>query len=94
MATRCALVALRSLDVARRPGAGIHIGRIHVSRAGDPTEDDRLGTLLDTARDLARVREGQAAISAQAMRQVKALFEFESLERRRPRPRRTWPGSS
>ncbi|HEY8087209.1 MAG TPA: protein kinase, partial [Polyangiaceae bacterium] len=79
MATRCALVALRSLDAHRRPGAGVHTGRIHVSRAGDPTEDDRLGTLLDTARDLARVREGQAAMSAQAMRQVKSLFEFESL---------------
>src|SRR5205814_1283647 len=29
------------------------------------------------ARDLARVREGRSAISATAMRQVKALFEFE-----------------
>jgi serine/threonine protein kinase/tetratricopeptide (TPR) repeat protein len=79
MATRCALVALRSLDAARPPGAGLHTGRIHVTAAGDPTEDDRLGALLDTARDLARVREGQAAMSAQAMRPIKALFEFESL---------------
>ncbi|MGD0530408.1 MAG: AAA family ATPase, partial [Polyangiaceae bacterium] len=79
MATRCALVALRSLDAARPPGAGLQTGRIHVTAAGAPTEDDRLGTLLDTARDLARVREGQAAMSAQAMRSVKALFEFESL---------------
>ena len=31
------------------------------------------------ARDLARVRQGQVAISAQAMRQVKDLFEFEPL---------------
>ena len=43
---------------AARPGAGLHVGRIHVSATGEPTEDERLGTLLDTARDLARVREG------------------------------------
>jgi tetratricopeptide (TPR) repeat protein len=79
MATRCALVALRSLDAARPPGAGLHTGRIHVTAAGDATADDRLGTLLDTARDLARIREGQAAMSTQAMRPIKALFEFESL---------------
>ena len=79
MATRCALVAVRSIEASRPPSAGLHIGRIHVSRAGEPTDDDRLGTLLDTARDLARVREGQAAMSAQAMRQVKSLFEFESM---------------
>jgi tetratricopeptide (TPR) repeat protein len=79
MAARCALVALRSLDVSPPPAAGIHTGRIQVSRAGEPKDDDRLGTLLDTARDLARVREGQVAMSAQAMRQVKALFEFEPM---------------
>ena len=79
MATRCALVALRSLDASRRPGAGLHIGRIHVSASGDPTDDDRLGALLDTARDLARVREGCAAMSTQAMRHIKALFEFEPM---------------
>jgi len=79
MATRCALVALRSLEAARPPGAGLHTGRIHLSAAGEATEDDRLDTLFDTARDLARVREGQAAISTQAMRPVRSLFEFESL---------------
>jgi hypothetical protein len=79
MATRCALVALRSLDVSPAPGAGLHTARIQVSRAGAPKEDERLGNLLDTARDLARVREGQVAISAQAMRQVKNLFEFEPM---------------
>ncbi len=79
MATRCALVVLRSLEPSRPSGIGLQIGRIHVSSAGLPTEDDRLGTLLDTARDLARVREGRVAMSAPAMRQVKALFEFEAL---------------
>ena len=77
MATRCALVALRGLDPSRPPGAGLHTGRIHVTRSGDPKQDDKLGAMLDTARDLARVREGHAAMSTQAMRQVKALFEFE-----------------
>ncbi len=50
-----------------------------MSSAGEATEDDRLTALLETARELARVREGQAAMSTQAMRQVKALFEFESM---------------
>jgi tetratricopeptide (TPR) repeat protein len=77
MATRCALVALRSLDAENPPGIGLHIGRIHVTRSGEPTQDERLGSLFDAARDLARVREGHAAISTAAMRQVKSLFEFE-----------------
>ncbi len=79
MATRCGLVALRSLEPSHPPGIGLHVARIHVSSAGHPTEDDRLGTLIDTARDLARMREGQAVMSTQAMRQVKALFAFEPL---------------
>ncbi len=79
MATRCALVALRSLDVSPSPGAGLHTARIQVSRSAEPKEDERLGNLFDTARDLARVRQGQVAISAQAMRQVKDLFEFEPM---------------
>jgi serine/threonine protein kinase len=78
MATRCALVALRSLD-ATPPGAGLHIGRIHVTRGSEPTEDERLGALLDTARALARAREGHATMSTHAMRQVRALFEFEPM---------------
>ncbi len=79
MATRCALVALRSLDMSPAPGAGLHSNRIQLSRTGEPKEDERFGNLLDTAHDLARVREGQVAISAQAMRQVKDLFEFEPM---------------
>jgi eukaryotic-like serine/threonine-protein kinase len=77
MATRCALVVLRSLETARPLGAGLHTGRIHVSASGEATEDDRLDALFDNARDLARVREGHAAMSTQAMRPVKGLFEFE-----------------
>jgi serine/threonine protein kinase/predicted ATPase len=79
MATRCALVALRGLEPARPSGIGLHVARVHVSSAGEPAEDGRLGSLFDTARDLARVREGHASMSTQAMRQVRALFEFEPL---------------
>ncbi len=79
MATRCALVALRSLDAENPPGIGLHIGRIHLAKSGQPTQDERLGSLFDTARELARVREGHAALSTAAMRQVKALFDFEPI---------------
>jgi eukaryotic-like serine/threonine-protein kinase len=80
VATRCALVVLRSLAGAtRQPSAGLHVGRIHVSSEGVPTEDDRLASLVTTARDLARAREGMCAISASAMRQVRSLFVFDTL---------------
>ncbi len=79
VATRCALVALRALDGPRRPSAGLHTGRIHVKRDGEPTEDERLAGLVSTARDLARVREGQLAISNAALRQVKNMLVFEPI---------------
>ena len=80
VATRCALVVLRSLaGGAREPSAGLHVGRIHVSSEGLPTEDERLASLVTTARDLARAREGMCAISASAMRQVRSLFVFDML---------------
>ncbi|MDP9151912.1 MAG: protein kinase, partial [Myxococcota bacterium] len=78
MATRCALVAARSLTL-RPPGSGLHTGRIHVSRTGEARDDERLGALLSTARDLARVRDGQVAMSTPAMHQVRSLFEFEPI---------------
>src|SRR6185503_12298468 len=79
VATRCALVVLRSLAGAREPSAGLHVGRIHVSSEGVPTEDERLASLVTTARDLARAREGMCAISPSAMRQVRSLFVFDTL---------------
>jgi serine/threonine protein kinase/tetratricopeptide (TPR) repeat protein len=79
VATRCALVVLRALAGARQPSAGLHVGRIHVSGEGAPTEDERLASLVTTARDLARAREGMCAISASAMRQVRSLFVFDTL---------------
>ncbi|MBX3198578.1 MAG: protein kinase [Labilithrix sp.] len=84
VATRCALVVLRSLAGARQPSAGLHVGRIHVTRDGEPTSDERLASLVATARDLARVREGMCAISAAAMRQVRNLFVFDTLAESRP----------
>ena len=84
IATRCALVVLRSVAGGKQPSAGLHVGRIHVSSDGRPTEDERLTTLLATARDLARVREGMCAISASAMRQVRNLFVFDTLSESRP----------
>jgi serine/threonine protein kinase/tetratricopeptide (TPR) repeat protein len=79
VATRCALVALRALDGPRRPSAGLHTARIHVSSEGEPTEDERLAALLSTARDLARVREGACAVSAPAMRQIRHMFHLEPI---------------
>ncbi|MEA2748643.1 MAG: eukaryotic-like serine/threonine-protein kinase, partial [Myxococcales bacterium] len=79
VATRCALVVLRSLAGARQPSAGLHVGRIHVSGEGVPTEGEQLSSLVTTARDLARAREGMCAISASAMRQVRSLFVFDTL---------------
>jgi serine/threonine protein kinase/tetratricopeptide (TPR) repeat protein len=79
VATRCALVVLRSLSGARQPSAGLHVGRIHVSGEGVPTEGEQLSSLVTTARDLARAREGMCAISASAMRQVRSLFVFDTL---------------
>ncbi|HVJ94942.1 MAG TPA: protein kinase [Labilithrix sp.] len=79
VATRCALVVLRSLNGVRQPSAGLHVGRIHVSSDGKPTEDEALASLVSSARALARVREGMCAISGAAMRQVRTLFVFDAL---------------
>lgn len=79
VATRCALVILRMLDGGpRRAGVGLHSGRVHVTSAGTPTEDERLAGLIASARELSRAREGSCAISPAAARQVRGLFELES----------------
>ena len=79
IATRCALVALRSLEGPRQGSAGVHTARVHVSSEGNPTEDERLSGLVATARSLARLREGRCAVSATALRPLKSLFVFESI---------------
>ena len=78
MATRCALVILRTLEAATPTAAGLHTGRVSVSLDGHPVDNDRLDGLFDVARKLARVRDGRIAMSALAMRQVKTLFDFDS----------------
>lgn len=80
VATRCALVVLRSFSTDRLPGAGLHVGRVHVAADGRATDDERLASLVSTARDLSRAREGWCAASLTAMRQVRNLFVFEPLE--------------
>jgi serine/threonine protein kinase/predicted ATPase len=80
LATRCALLTLRALEGPRGASAGLHTGRIHVSREGEPTEDERVNALVATARDLARVKEGRACISATALRQVRDLFNVETID--------------
>ncbi len=82
VATRCALVTLRALGVGAdggAPSAGVHTARVHVASSGEVTEDDRLVTLLTTARQFAKASRGECAISAAAMRQVRGLFELEPL---------------
>jgi serine/threonine protein kinase/tetratricopeptide (TPR) repeat protein len=79
IATRCALVALRSLDGPRQASAGVHTARVHVSSDGEPTEDERLSALVATARSLARLQEGRCAVSPTALRPLKSLFVFESV---------------
>ena len=82
VATRCALVALRTLEGPRPLSAGIHAARIHVSTGGQATADERLSALVATARQFARARAGKVAISAAALRQVRGLFELEPLAER------------
>ncbi|WP_394845850.1 protein kinase [Pendulispora brunnea] len=93
VATRCALVALRAMGArpgdALAPSAGVHAARIHVTvrkageHGGEETaeirEDERLVTLLTTAREFARTRPGRAALSSAATRQVKGFFGLDPL---------------
>ncbi len=78
LAARAALVFLRRATGDKKPSAGLHSARIHVSAEGEPTKDDRLLALLQAARDLARVREGACTVSSVAARQVKNLFVFDA----------------
>ncbi|MBL8612816.1 MAG: protein kinase [Myxococcales bacterium] len=79
VATRCALVVLRSATGERRPSAGLHTARILVSPDGEPTADERMASLVATSQALSRAAEGRAAISPAAMRQVKSLFLFDAV---------------
>lgn len=77
---RCALVLARTLrEVAPTSGLGVHAGRVVLDAEGAITSDDRLGTLMSAARELARAREGATAISTAAARHVGQLVELEPL---------------
>jgi serine/threonine protein kinase/tetratricopeptide (TPR) repeat protein len=79
-AVRCALVLARTLrEVAPASGLGIHAGRVFLDADGAVMPDDRLGTLVSAARELARAREGALAISTAASRHVGQLVELEPI---------------
>ncbi len=81
IATRCALVLLRSLAAGlARPSVGLHTARIHVTLDGSPTADERLEFLVAAARELARSGPGLATISSSAHKHVRDLFVFETLD--------------
>jgi serine/threonine protein kinase/predicted ATPase len=63
----------------RRASVGLHAARIHLTADGQATDDERLRSLISTARDYALMRDGRCAISSIAMRQVKGLFELAPL---------------
>jgi len=78
IATRCGLVLLRATGAAQ-PSAGVHTARIHVSKEGAPTADDRLDGLMSSARDLAKTGVGLLALSPAAYRYVRDLFEMDTI---------------
>lgn len=61
---------------AARVSVGLHAARIHLGKDGEPTDDERLKSLLATARDYAFSQAGRCAVSTTAMRQVRGLFEI------------------
>ncbi|MBK8214282.1 MAG: protein kinase [Myxococcales bacterium] len=77
-AVRCGLVVLRAIGSAR-PSAGVHTARIHVSREGEPTRDERLDSLVTVARDLSRSGDGMLALSPAAYRLVRDAFEIDTV---------------
>ena len=80
MATRCALVALRSLDASSRPAPALHIGRIHVVRVRRADARTSAWARSSTRRASSRAcATGTPPSARTAMRQVKALFEFEPI---------------
>lgn len=66
VATRAALIALRSMGGQTKPSAGLHTGRIHLSTAGEPKRDERLSSLIQVAQEIARTSAGECIASAAA----------------------------
>lgn len=88
-AVRCALVALRRMGMSggstavdgtldHGPSAGVHAARIIVSADGEPQQDERLGALLASAREMAFLRDRTCGVSISAARNVRGLFLFEA----------------
>ncbi len=82
-ASAASLAGIGDLDPAseprggrRRASVGLHAARIHLGKDGEPTDDERLKSLLATARDYAFSQAGRCAVSTTAMRQVRGLFEI------------------
>jgi len=78
-AVRSALVLVRERRYGTVPSAGIHAGPISVDVGGIPVNDERLASLLATAQTLARVTDGQVALSNTAGRLVRRSFVTDPL---------------
>jgi eukaryotic-like serine/threonine-protein kinase len=59
---------------------GIHVGRVLLSRNGEVTEDERARALSEEAIKLAGAASAQCAVSPQAARIVKPMFEVGPLD--------------
>ncbi len=80
LAVRCGLVLLRSLrELAPASSVGIHAGRITVDADGKIARDEKLSAIVVDARDLARCGDGRVAISAAALRHVRAAIDAEPI---------------
>jgi len=80
IAVRAAMVLSRALRESA-PGAsvGIHAGKVVVGAEGELLRDERLGSLIVGARELARAREGRVAISSAALRHVRTTVDVEPI---------------
>jgi eukaryotic-like serine/threonine-protein kinase len=60
--------------------AGVHYGRVLLSRTGEVTDDARLRSMVEGAILLAGASTGQCAVSEQATKQVRAVFTLGTLD--------------
>lgn len=80
LAVRCALVIARALrEMAPTTSLGIHAAKVVVAPSREIVRDERLGTLLSGARELARAREGRVALSTVALRHVRSAVDVEAI---------------
>lgn len=77
VATRASLIVLRSAKGHKKPSAGLHTGRIHLSSSGEPKRDERLSSLIQVAQELARTSDGECVASAAAADLVLHQFYCE-----------------